>query len=547
MGELKHRICCLAVMMLLGIMPLKALNVNDYRFHTMPETSYYGGIHSIAKDSVGRIWFSGADAVYMYDGLSYNRFNDRITSISPNSYWGFLQVVTAADRNVYVSTNNGLMRFDYSTKDFTCVLDGKMSFLTTDEEGTMWMIRNDAIEAWNPSEASQPMKYPFHEHMDVTPQTLTLSCSGNVVWVASLGVLYRLDVNAGVYEAMVDMGDRTTVIRDVETFRGSHYVLTAKDGIYRFSESGGLLKHYRLPDGYEKSSVAKSLYLDSQGILWAATQSGLFLVDTSTDSTCMLRSNIHYPYSLPNNSVWFIYPDADGGVWFGTYGGKLVYMPVSDSGGNWFKATPGGLSHSIVSCFEEDDKGNIWIGTEGGGINYWDRINNRYIYYTQENNSGVRSNMVKKLRYDESGRLVMSSFNGGIQVLDRESNRFVDIVPGFTAQSFLSVYDFIRDGREGYWLSDPDSPMRYLDLDSREVIPMPVMHDGTRVSVKVETMYADEDGSLCLVTSRGLYVVDERCSVLRHYYLHDVPFARNDLCCFCRTSGSDVWYGTRGG
>ena len=27
---------------------LHALNIPDYRFHTMPETSYYGGIHSIA-------------------------------------------------------------------------------------------------------------------------------------------------------------------------------------------------------------------------------------------------------------------------------------------------------------------------------------------------------------------------------------------------------------------------------------------------------------------------------------------------------------------
>ena len=42
-----------------------ALNIYDYRFHTMPETSYYGGIHSIAKDSIGRIWFSGYDALFM--------------------------------------------------------------------------------------------------------------------------------------------------------------------------------------------------------------------------------------------------------------------------------------------------------------------------------------------------------------------------------------------------------------------------------------------------------------------------------------------------
>ena len=46
-----------------------ALNIYDYRFHTMPETSYYGGIHSIAKDSIGRIWFSGYDALFMYNEI----------------------------------------------------------------------------------------------------------------------------------------------------------------------------------------------------------------------------------------------------------------------------------------------------------------------------------------------------------------------------------------------------------------------------------------------------------------------------------------------
>ena len=62
-----------------------ALNIYDYRFHTMPETSYYGGIHSIAKDSIGRIWFSGYDALFMYNGSAFVRMDDLVTSLSPSS------------------------------------------------------------------------------------------------------------------------------------------------------------------------------------------------------------------------------------------------------------------------------------------------------------------------------------------------------------------------------------------------------------------------------------------------------------------------------
>ena len=45
----------------------------------------------------------------------------------------------------------------------------------------------------------------------------------------------------------------------------------------------------------------------------------------------------HYPYSLPNNSVWSIFPDPDGGIWVGTYGGKLAYMTFADNGVDYFK------------------------------------------------------------------------------------------------------------------------------------------------------------------------------------------------------------------
>ena len=73
---------------------LHALNIPDYRFHTMPETSYYGGIHSIAKDSVGRMWFSGYDALFMYNGTSFVRMTDLVTNLLPNSYWSYGQVIT---------------------------------------------------------------------------------------------------------------------------------------------------------------------------------------------------------------------------------------------------------------------------------------------------------------------------------------------------------------------------------------------------------------------------------------------------------------------
>ncbi|MGM9757340.1 MAG: two-component regulator propeller domain-containing protein [Candidatus Cryptobacteroides sp.] len=526
----------------------RAFNIGDYRFHSMPETSYYGGIHSIAKDAAGRIWFSGADAVYMYDGISFHRYNEQINTISPDSYWTYLQLACAADKSVWLATNNGLMRLDYNTMAFERRLDGNISKLVADRDGVLWMLRNDSVESLSVQESFASRSYPFSEGMDMRPISLSLSCACDNVYVYSEGDLYILDKEGGAYDKVVSLEPEGCRIKDVEEYGGLCYVLTEKHGIYAFLSGWGRpLYHYGLPAEYEKSSVAKELYLDPSGVIWAATQSGLMLVDTATGTSHLLRSNIHYPYSLPNNSVWTIYPDPDGGVWVGTYGGKLAYMPVSDSGYNWFKATPGGLSHPIVSTFEEDKDGNIWIGTEGGGINYWDRVNSRFIYYTQENNSGVRSNMIKKLRYDENGRLLMSSFNGGVQYFDIKGNRFADLPGSLKIPEFMVVYDFIKDGNSGYWLSNPDAPLRYLDLKNNRIDNVLLNKGGTNVRPRIETMYRDVYGRLCLVTSGGLYVVDSSGTVLEHHSLQNVPFAKNDLCCCCMASDSTVWFGTRGG
>ena len=54
---MKYRIIAAVAFFLLSL-PLWAIDSRNYRFHQMSETSYYGGINSVAKDSIGRVWFS---------------------------------------------------------------------------------------------------------------------------------------------------------------------------------------------------------------------------------------------------------------------------------------------------------------------------------------------------------------------------------------------------------------------------------------------------------------------------------------------------------
>jgi signal transduction histidine kinase/DNA-binding response OmpR family regulator/ligand-binding sensor domain-containing protein len=529
--------------------PNLALNISDYRFHTMPETSYYGGIHSITKDSVGRIWFSGYDALFVYNGNSFIQMNDLVMKLLPNAYLSYGQVITDSAKRLYVGTNQGLLRFNYQTKDFECILTGNIGSVTPNDDGTVWLIRDNKVESFHPDRLPDITQYPLPS--DIATSALALICNKEHIYIASNGKVYRLNRETKQYNLFSVVGDNSYIIRDVIAYNESIYILTHMNGLFECNNTGNVVKHYKLSHEHGKSASTKKLYLDASNIIWIATQSGLFLLDPLTEEIRCLRSNLQYTYSLPNNSVWSIYPDPDGGAWIGTYGGKLAYMTFFDNHINYFKATPGGLNHPIVSCFEEDKEGNLWIGTEGGGLNYWDRKTGKFSYYTQGNETGVTSNMIKKLRYDEQRNMLqISAFHGGMAQFDNGRRRFIDLrmYHPVTSQQ-LSVYDFVIEGDAGIWMTDPDADLMYKDKKKGAVEIVSLFDSkGDPVKMKIETLFRGKGNNLWLVTQKGAYIVDVNTRrVIKHYYIEDVPYSVNNLCSYCITSASDIWFGTRGG
>lgn len=535
------------LLLFLFIKPGYPINVSDYRFHRMPETSYYGGIHSIVKDSVGRLWFSGYDALFVYNGNSFTQMNDLVTTISPKSYWAYGQVITDKAKRLYVATNQGLLRFNYKLQKFETIVKGNVGTITLGKDGFIWLIRDNKIESFHPDHPDSITVYPLLPNKVVS----ALICTTKNTYVASVKKLYILNRKTKKYELCADLENNNFEIKDIIEFKHSRYILTRMNGVYECTMDGRIIKHYDLLFGNGKSTSAKSLYVDSKNIIWIATQSGLFLLDPQKKEIKLLRSNLHYPYSLPNNSIWSIYPDPDGGVWIGTYGGKLAYMTFYDNDVNFFKATMGGLNHPIVSCFEEDKEGNLWIGTEGGGVNYWNRQVDHFSYYTQENKTGINSNMIKNLHYDsEKNNLFVSTFNGGMERFDSNQKRFVDLqmfYPNSTQQ--LSVYDFVREGNDGIWMSNPDFKLVHKDL-KKGITDVITLFDlkGNRIRTHIETLFRDKANNLWLMTHDGVFVMDVKTRrIMKRYYFPNAPYSVNNVSSYCIASDGAVWFGTLGG
>ncbi len=157
--------------------------------------------------------------------------------------------------------------------------------------------------------------------------------------------------------------------------------------------------------------------------------------------------------------------------------------------------------------------------------------------------------MIKKLWHDENNTLLVSAFNGGMRAFDERQGHFSDLHMNHPVSGQpLSVYDFIKDSIRGIWMTDPDAELMYRDAKTGTIKAVQFSDkQGNPVRIHIETLFHD-DGRLWLVSHDGAYIVDAATRrIVKHYYIEEAPYAVNNLCSYCVTSGSDIWFGTRGG
>jgi signal transduction histidine kinase/DNA-binding response OmpR family regulator/ligand-binding sensor domain-containing protein len=522
-----------------------AIDISKYRFHLMPETSYYGGIQSIAKDSLGRIWYTGPDALFMYDGNNFYQLNDIVFAIKPKLKWGYGSLVRDKKGNLFLGTGHGLLKFDYEKFSFNVVVPGKIRSVCLNDDGKLYILSEDRVILYDQeSKKLQGLVLPKNKNFNNL-----ISLNGSI-YISQDAMLHKVEIDKRRLVPFSNFGGTVSSVNDALVYKGLYYILTQKGGIYVTDERGTVKRHIPIEVAGNRSVLSKKLYIDQTGVIWVATQAGLFLYDPAIEGSSFLRMNLNDAFSLPNNSIWTIYADPDQGAWIGTYGGKVAYCSLYDSRVRYFNPSLGGLNHPIVSSFQEDHLGNIWIGTEGGGLNYWNRKNDSFSHFMKSEGNSPNSNMIKRLRFDqENKRLFISAFGGGITSYDMNRKTFGDldfISP--ESKQLLTVYDFVKDSDGTWWMTDPDRPFFYKRNGQGPIEMVKVVGaDNQKLSLEVEAVDIDRQNNLRLITHQGLFIVDRNTlKVLKHYLVKDASYSANHLYSYYKASNGDLWLGTSG-
>ena len=264
---------------------------------------------------------------------------------------------------------------------------------------------------------------------------------------------------------------------------GRWWVGTWHNGAYIID--GNSIRNIRSSDSASSglsSDFVRSFCQDVNGDIWIGTFNGINVCNPETmEFTMYTDNNAAAGYS----SVWSLLCDIQGNIWAGTYfDGIYLYPEDEDVFRHWKKSQDEstGLRSNMVREFIEDRYGNLWIATDGGGLGMLDKKRQTFRWYSHDSPAGsVTHDNITSLYYDDiSDRLWIGTHLGGLNCMDIETGKFT-YYHGYENDSFVNS-DVIRDVErfndrlliitdKGISVSDPATGMSEpLFADNRELI-----------------------------------------------------------------------------
>jgi signal transduction histidine kinase/streptogramin lyase len=307
-------------------------------------------------------------------------------------------------------------------------------------------------------------------------------------------------------------------------------------GINKLVDGAERFGHYHhIPDNPNSLNTNLVIAIAGQGdTLWFGTFSGLDRWNRTTGEWKNYQSNPTVPFSLVYSTVHSVYVDSQGTLWAGTEEGLERYDPAIDgfvhlggpsvmwmhegpSGRFWLATTDGlyeydrelerfnfikiGYAHKIM--VHEDQRGIVWVGTAGDGLERYDPSTNNWRFYKSDPNdpTSLSHDTVEAILEDSSGAIWVAT-DSGLNRLDEERGRFTR----FTVADGLAndrIMGLLEDDLGDLWLAT-DSGLSRLHPDT-STIENYTTHDGVQgPNFWRNSYYKSEEGELFFGGANGI-------------------------------------------
>ncbi len=330
--------------------------------------------------------------------------------------------------------------------------------------------------------------------------------------------------------------------------------LATESGLDRYD--GNSVREYRRERGNDQglaSDYVWSIAEDAHSDLWLATDGGgVARWDRRTEQFQRFRHDPQKPNSLGSDAVRTLLIDALGRVWAGTMDRGLDVLDPRTGAVRHYRhrdGEPRSLAADFVGALYADHSGRIWVGTDAGLSRFEPASDDFQNYGAAARVAGASDLQVRAIREDHTGAIWFGSNRGGLSRVDPESGRLTAFRHDPKDPHSLShdrVLAVLEDDAQRLWVATADG----LDLFDRESASFARYgcDAGNAQSLRdsdVMSLYQDRGGVLWVGTrGGGASHWNPRSWLLGHYRsdaIRDAPVNT-----FADDGAGKVWVGTIG-
>ena len=519
----------------------------------------------ICQDTKGYIWFATRNGLNKYDGEHFTVYkhsnydsnsltDNHITKLLPDGIRGGLWVGTNNGLNYINQKTNVITR--YQIGDYPGLPSNSILSFCLNETGRLWVGTRLGLCYWIPENQSFET-VTFNGLLKDEPITSLYTDKQGVLYIGThhkgllvcdqkLNILQRLHKDSK--PALSD-----NAISCI--FEDSHrqlWIGTDMKGLNKWSADRKTISPFLQHNSGLTDNYIRCIQEQNRQLI-IVTFDGLSILNLANDSITKYNKFEANHNNLSHFSVRSLHIDRAGTLWVGTYSGGVnyynplnnrfvFYHPLEESQQKLYNIF-GPMVYSSQS---------LWIGTEGGGLLQFDPVTKEYAnYLLEERPVGMYNKNIIKSLIVKGDYIWCGTNNGGLYRFHIPTKHF-SLIHQFP-QKNLGIYTIYQDENENIWLGTTSRQgLVKITKDQKVISEFPVGSQQETISFSSIRAFLPLREHVYLIGTRsfGLYEYDAEKRTLIHYSTEEKEASKklgnNYITSILKKKNGEIWIGTFG-